>query len=443
MAHSLFKPKRTRNGKRIEGRYWWGQFRLDGDEDYTRFSLKTTDKRVAQQRLNEIIQREERQRAGILAPEAQSQAAGVPIAEHLRAFVAYLRGANRSREYVRKIDQRVNRLMTECRWRLLRDVSAESFLGWRARQSLSAKTLNDYQDALYALLNWLKQTQRLPHNPIEHVGKVDGRGRRSFLRRAFTDDEAERLLSASGPRRAVYFCALHTGLRKGELQKLRWADVDLDRGVLRLRAEATKARRADVLPISLVLAQVLAELRQNATPSAKVFAGGMPSHHTFQADLKRAGIEKTNAEGRKVDFHALRTTFITNLQRAGVSQRAAMALARHTDPRLTAHVYTDTNALPLADAVATLPSYAGDKAAQGAAQEAAHGAAQAGVFPCPALSRDDTARADQPPMQSLDLQELIRALACHFATRRDTEQKWSRGESNPRAVTVPLALLRV
>lgn len=35
------------------------------------------------------------------------------------------------------------------------------------------------------------------------------------------------------------------------------------------------------------------------------------------------------------DFHALRHTFISHLDLAGVSLRDAMQLARHSDPRLT------------------------------------------------------------------------------------------------------------
>lgn len=44
----------------------------------------------------------------------------------------------------------------------------------------------------------------------------------------------------------------------------------------------------------------------------------MPSHHTWAKDFKEAKIERVDASGRKVDFHALRHTFATNLAKAGV-----------------------------------------------------------------------------------------------------------------------------
>jgi integrase len=46
-----------------------------------------------------------------------------------------------------------------------------------------------------------------------------------------------------------------------------------------------------------------------------------------------------NDLGLFADFHSNRHTFITNLERAGVSPRTAQTLARHCDIRLTMGVY--------------------------------------------------------------------------------------------------------
>src|SRR5208283_6154549 len=72
------------------------------------------------------------------------------------------------------------------------------------------------------------------------------------------------------------------------------------------------------------------------------------------ADLKAAGICKTDSQGRVTDFHSLRHTFCTNLHRAGVPQREAMELMRHNDPRLTANTYADVSLFSLRGAVAKL-----------------------------------------------------------------------------------------
>ena len=56
-----------------------------------------------------------------------------------------------------------------------------------------------------------------------------------------------------------------------------------------------------------------------------------------------------------MDFHSLRVSLSTLLAAHKVSQRAAQALMRHTDPRLTASVYTDEKLLPLAAELQNVP----------------------------------------------------------------------------------------
>ena len=55
-------------------------------------------------------------------------------------------------------------------------------------------------------------------------------------------------------------------------------------------------------------------------------------------------------------MHALRTTFGTLLSRGGVPLRTAQAAMRHSDPKLTANVYTDPKLLDVHGALDALPS---------------------------------------------------------------------------------------
>lgn len=45
--------------------------------------------------------------------------------------------------------------------------------------------------------------------------------------------------------------AYHTGCRKGEVLSLRWEQVDLERGIVRLQAGETKTERQGSFPLSL------------------------------------------------------------------------------------------------------------------------------------------------------------------------------------------------
>ncbi len=60
--------------------------------------------------------------------------------------------------------------------------------------------------------------------------------------------------------------------------------------------------------------------------------------------------------GRVVDFHALRATYITLLVKGGASMKATQELARHSDPSLTMNVYSRLGIHDLAGALDRLPS---------------------------------------------------------------------------------------
>jgi hypothetical protein len=62
-----------------------------------------------------------------------------------------------------------------------------------------------------------------------------------------------------------------------------------------------------------------------------------------------------NGEKRYLDFHALRASFISALAEAGIGPKELQELARHSDPRLTLGVYTQTTPKQLAGAVGKLP----------------------------------------------------------------------------------------
>jgi len=57
--------------------------------------------------------------------------------------------------------------------------------------------------------------------------------------------------------------------------------------------------------------------------------------------IKKSGVEREDEMGRVIDIHALRYTFASMLAAAGVSLVIAQKLLGHSDPKLTAALYTD------------------------------------------------------------------------------------------------------
>ncbi len=76
-----------------------------------------------------------------------------------------------------------------------------------------------------------------------------------------------------------------------------------------------------------------------------------PILRTFKRDLEAAGIALKDDEDRRVDFHALRHTFITSLALHGVHPRIAQALARHAKLETTMETYTHLRVVDLEGAV--------------------------------------------------------------------------------------------
>ena len=106
-----------------------------------------------------------------------------------------------------------------------------------------------------------------------------------------------------------------------------------------------------------------AEARLNGEPvpgrlpgDTKLFTVPAGLVRILDRDLRAAGIPKFDDRGRSIDVHTLRHTFGTLLSKGGVPLRTAQAAMRHSDPSLTANVYTDPKLLDIGGALDALPA---------------------------------------------------------------------------------------
>lgn len=170
MRAFLFKQKRMRNGKVVTSKTWSCETQLDGDPKPKRQSLRTTDRRVAQTRMDAIVVRQEQEQAGLLIPVALSASAQKPLSEHVSDFYADLVSTGRSSEYTRQVLSRLTKLIKELNWSKCNSLNADEFLEWRQKQhQLKPRTKRHFRDALNAFCNWMVDHNRLPHNPFENV----------------------------------------------------------------------------------------------------------------------------------------------------------------------------------------------------------------------------------------------------------------------------------
>lgn len=365
---SVFKRRRRIDGKVRIAKTYTGKYTVGDDPVVHVVALRVTDKGVALERLRDMVRKAERRQQGLEPSEQETNRAALTMREHLAAFVADLRTRGRGSQYRLHMTGRVGRLIDECGWTMLRDVDAASFQSWRSKQSMSAKTLNEYLAAMKALLSWMG----LRHdNPLANVRTIDVRGSETFERRALTDDECGRLLEAAGPRRVVYLAALLTGFRRGTLCSLRWGHVHLDDEAPRIVVPAAlmKNRSDHVAPLRDDLAAALRSIRPDgAADNALVFADLLPRYGTdfLCEDLKRAGVAVVDDLGRRVDFHALRHTAATLAASTGIHGHVLQGFTGHRTASQVAR-YCHVNSVPVRALVERMPRW--DSAGQSAACE--------------------------------------------------------------------------
>ena len=177
-------------------------------------------------------------------------------------------------------------------------------------------------------------------NPVNQVTlpKVDNQ-KTEYL----TDEEASRLLTVleTWPcRESACFVklAMFTGLRRGEIIKLKWDNVDFERGMVTL--VAPKGGKTTTIPLSDEALDVLREVEVKA---AHVFPGkDGGERYDFKGPWQR--IKKAAELPEDFRLHGLRHHFASTLVSNGVDLAVVRELLTHKDLSMTqryAHLKPD------------------------------------------------------------------------------------------------------
>lgn len=281
---------------------------------------------------------------------------------------------------------RVNRsllsvIKKECHCKQLGDLRRDAFTQFLcrlAKKGRSPRTQNMYLQIAQCFLDWSVDQGWLNASPLKDMEKLKiGQAGRRIVRRAFTQEELQKLYTAVSPYRAmVYRVAAYSGFRRQELLRLRKEDCTPTGELPRWTVDArrTKNGQAVSLPMAPECARALRDhwlslpegsplfppgsdvtMRHNGSLKiSKGNAAGVPTQWTSIKDFSIAGISRLDARGRKADFHSFRYTFCSLMARLFPIE-VVSKLMRHSSIYLTIAIYLDLGLDRIGEGQWTIP----------------------------------------------------------------------------------------
>lgn len=186
---------------------------------------------------------------------------------------------------------------------------------------------------LRAVFTYGVQKERLKRNPFGKGEGLISMAQEVARERVLSTDEQRAILQAcqAEERRHIYplvLTAFDSGCRRGELLKLTWGDVDLDKGTLTVTAMNAKANRRRVIDLEPVTVAELRKLAEkNGRQADKSVFGIKKFTDAWTTALKVAGVVGAR-------FHDCRATAICTWLLRGMSTPFAMARSGHNVPHV-------------------------------------------------------------------------------------------------------------
>jgi integrase len=336
----------------------------------------SSDKSVAERMLQNEVLRVERLLAGMVDPDPAASTKA-SLSGLVDDFEAALRGRDRTPKHVRHTCRRLRHVLKLMSAVVLPDLRldrVERALGQLMADGKGPRTRDHYAAATKQFAEWLVDVGHLPKNPLTKLHAVSPPGVTERDRIALEPAQVVALVDAAATRSvdayveqhpdaepelveqlrfggtargAIYVLAATSGLRCKEIKALTWDSLSFGESPqVQIEARTEKSRRGATLPLLPWAVQVLTAYRlawvaqHGRLPKHDEPVVRVPRHlpEQLRSDAKHARIDVPSE--RRLDLHALRTTYATNLARANVPVQITARLMRHLNIRTTMNVYT-------------------------------------------------------------------------------------------------------
>jgi integrase len=230
--------------------------------------------------------------------------------------------------------------------------------GWlgrkRLRAAVAARTINYELRVLSTFFRWAVGRNYLLADPAVAVARL--RIAKRALPKFLSTEQLTKVFNVCDEaERRLFMTIVLTGMRKGEVEHLTWADINFDMGVIFIQEKPQwhwKPKTDErLIPISPSLREILLRQYADRRDDGLVFPnkeGNIDIHilQKFQNVCRRAGIGHANV-------HALRHSFGAHLRMAGVSLADIADLLGHKD-LATTQIYARVHQEHLRSVIAKL-----------------------------------------------------------------------------------------
>ena len=258
----------------------------------------------------------------------------------------------------------------------LHHISPGQIAEWRsaAAARATARTANNKLKILRTLFGTAWRDGLIADNP---AAKLTSLKTADSTRRPFTMAEIKAVLAVADTEwSGMVLAGLYLGQRMRDLAGLTWANVDLQKGEVRL--QTSKTGRRQFIPIAKPLRRYLEALPASDDPRAPIFptlhkrtleqSGSAQLSQAFYGVLVDAGLVKARpnksvSQGKsrqggrvknEISFHSLRHTATSWLKEKGVSESVARDLIGHESKQVS-QLYTHTSEESRIEAIDRLP----------------------------------------------------------------------------------------
>lgn len=226
--------------------------------------------------------------------------------------------------------------------------------------------INDVKKGFNKVYKWAVESREVVgvlHSPAQFVNVTKARDTKPS--QVLNFKEIQKLLAMAKelehPWYPVWFTALNTGMRSGELYALEWADIDFEGKLITVSKnyssrgkiiKSTKSGYWRKIPMNAELEELLLDLKSKRNPDQKEVLPRLTRWKRGEgAKFLREFCEDIGITS--VNFHALRACFATHMLNAGVASPVVKKICGWTEEKVMTR-YIRLAGIDVAGATATL-----------------------------------------------------------------------------------------